>query len=87
MDGAKPGNRIHSWLQDDLAGQSADNRGARSNDGPTESGNRRVPGQHDDGPATNLRQFTPPHIAPIRKLRHEALAALRQESRSPHSSG
>ena len=78
--------RVVAGFEDDLARQTPDRRGARCHQCTSQVWDRSVSGQHDHGAATDLGWLAPPHLATSGQARHVAAAALRNESRSPHSS-
>ena len=80
-------NGIHLRLEHHLARQVADRRRTRGNEGSTEAGDRHVATEHDDGPAADVGQLTPPQLPPTRLVAHDEPAAARNDIRSPHSSG
>lgn len=87
VDGRRTGHRIVPRDEYDLAWQTANRCGARSDQRSAQSRDRRVAGQHDDWPSTDIRQLAPPDLSPRRNPGHEAAAASRKDARSPHSSG
>ena len=54
VDGADAWNRVDAGLEQHLAGQSSDGRGARGDQRPTQPRNGDIPTQHDDGPAADV---------------------------------
>ena len=87
IDGRRPGHGIFAGLQEYLAWQSPDRRGAGCHDGTSQSGDGSVAREDHDRPATDARQFAPPNLSTGGNGIHEAEAASRNEARSPHSSG
>jgi len=84
---ASTGDGVVAGLEQDLARQIADRRGARSDQRSPEPGNGSIARKHHDWPSSDVRWFAPPHFAAPRQRRHVALAAARKEARSPHWSG
>ncbi len=87
VDRAHLRDGIHLRFEDHFTRKVADRRRARSDEGSTESGDRDVAAEHDDGSATDVGQLAPPELAPARLVAHDEPAAVRNEARSPHSSG
>ena len=78
--------RVLARLERNLGREPPDRRRTRPDQCAAQAGNRNVPRQHYDRPATGLRELTPPELTSARKRVHDAPAAARNEARSPHSS-
>jgi hypothetical protein len=84
---ARARDRVGARFQQDLGGELADRRRARSDQRTSKPRDRGVTREHDYGPPANVGQLAPPHLAPRWEVGHEAPAASRNAARSPHSSG
>jgi hypothetical protein len=80
-------DRVVTWFENDLAGQSTHRRCTWGDEHSTKPGYSGVPRQHNHWTATDLRWLTPPDLTPGGKGRHDAAAASRKDARSPHASG
>ena len=86
IDSAPATDRVIAGLENDLARQAPNRGRAWRHQRPAQPRDRGVAGEYDDWPSTDLGRFTPPQLASSRNVRHVVAAALRNESRSPHSS-
>ena len=86
IDRRRPRDGIVASLQEHLAGQAPNRRGAGRNDRAFQSWDRCITGQDDYRTATNVREFTPPDLTAGGNRAHDAAAASRNDARSPHSS-
>lgn len=87
IDCRAPGHRIVTRLEYDLAGKASDNRRAGGDQDTAEPRYRGVAGQNDDRAPTDLGELAPPHFSSRWQRAHDAVAARRNDARSPHSSG
>ena len=86
VDHAVPWYRVVAWLEDNLTGQAADGRRARSDDRPSKPRDGGIARQHDYRPSANVGKLTPPDVTPSGRRAHDAADAARNDARSPHSS-
>ncbi len=86
IDRAPAPDRVIAGFENDLARQAPNRGRAWRHQRPAQTRDRGIAGEHDYWPSTNLGRFTPPQLASSRDVRHVTAAALRNESRSPHSS-
>ena len=80
-------DRVVTWFEHHLAGKPPDGRRAGSHECAAMPWDDHVAGQDNYRSATDLGHLTPPDFPPSREGSHDAAAALRNDARSPHSSG
>jgi hypothetical protein len=86
IDDGPPWDRIVTRLEQNLARYSTDRGCARPDQSASKSWNRCISAEHYDRATSDLWNLTPPDLSPGRACVHEAPAAFRNASRSPHSS-
>ncbi len=84
---ARSRDRIGVRFEHHFTWQPADRCRARGDQRPLETRDGRVTAQDHDRPPADLRQFAPPELTSTRCAVHDEAAAVRNEARSPHSSG
>ncbi len=86
VDDRPPGNGILARLEQYLAGNRTDRRGTRPDEGAAKARDGRVSREDHDWAPSGLGDLAPPDLASRGNCCHDAPAAVRNESRSPHSS-